>query len=670
MAYSPLNQTLKEIRLISILPSQEDQSIVHCTLNTVSLLDYRPIYADLVSLLPATRRKRSHLSKWIQLASTPDRVNQLTGDIPCEEAYRFNWGDHAALSYAWGDKNNTKSIKINGVEVQVTKNLESLLRLLRKRSSFRHSHKLWADAICIDQRNDAERGSQVAMMRDIFDGSWTVVSWLGEEADESAAALDLLRTLVDQEVRGLSEQLKDKLISDPGHLGAGKWLALQNLLLRPYWSRLWTVQEIALAPDNMLILCGKDSIEWKQVQDGLTSIHVCHWYVKDACLKYDRKLAQEAQDLVNKDPPHWDTQNLHHIDKDLARIARNEARGDEPLSFIELLYAANATQCSQPIDKVYGLLAIMNPAISSQITPYYKTEPAALFARVAQLYTSWSGDLNILMEGSAWNLTQTPSWAPDWTGPGKARIAKETPRIIVDEIDSLGALADNRATSSDYKFSEESLLQPSTSPGAFGDNDAIRSALRKALTGDRLGWMCQDPSTADEAFSIFNLPSSAEAAIAEFQRRGWEDFAIQGHRYVHLQNWRHAHRNLRLGNRRFDDLFTDEIPSGGEDVRDGLWFPYRRWRSVVSGRRLVTTRAGRFGWVIDNPMGGVDAPEQQVQRGDLFCVAFGCRHPLVIRSIEGIYQVLGEGYLQGFMNGEALNGVAHGELHAQDLTFC
>lgn len=46
--------------------------------------------------------------------------------------------------------------------------------------------------------------------------------------------------------------------------------------------------------------------------------------------------------------------------------------GDEPLSSIELLYAAQATQCYQPIDKVYGLLAIMNSAISSQIVPTTK----------------------------------------------------------------------------------------------------------------------------------------------------------------------------------------------------------------------------------------------------------------------------------------------------------
>jgi hypothetical protein len=84
----------------------------------------------------------------------------------------------------------------------------------------------------------------------------------------------------------------------------------------------------------------------------------------------------------------------------------------------------------------------------------------------------------------------------------------------------------------------------------------------------------------------------------------------------------------------------------------------------------VTTRAGRFGWVIDNPTRGTDVPEQQIQRDDLFYIVFGCRYPLVIRLCEVNYRGLGGGYLQGFMEGETLDALARGELHAQDLTFC
>jgi len=695
MSYSLLDQSLNEIRVVAILPAQETENAVHCTLETVSLLDYRPAYADLVSSVPSARRKRAHLSKWVELSSVPKSINDLVPDqIPGEEVYRFKWGDYATLSYTWGDGNDTTSINVNGTELQVTKNLESALRSLRERSYFQGRYRLWVDAISINQRNNQERGSQVAMMRDIFDGSWTVVTWLGDEANESADALDLLKTLADYEVRALSPELKEKLMLEPGYLGDGKWLALQNFLLRPYWSRLWIVQEVALAPDDMLMLCGKGSIKWKEVQDGLTSIHTCHWYAKDTCLQHDRKVVRMAQGLAKDDSPLWDTQNLHHVDKDLARIARNEAQGNDPLSFIELLHSAHATQCFQRVDKVYGLLAIMNPAISSQIVPNYEVELARLFARIAQLHISWSGSLEILTEGTTWNSTQTPSWAPDWTWEGRNRdrdapykgysADRNTPAsfsfseegrrltckgIIVDRVDGLGALNDNRGYSAGYTFSESSILQPQAFQSAYGDDESTRRSLQRVLVGNRFGWMGQDPLTDEHALSIFNLPWNADAAIAEFQRRGWNEFAIQGQRYVHWQNWRHAHRNLRLGNLCFDDYFSDEIPSG-EEVLFGLWHSYRRWRSVVSGRRFVTTRAGRFGWVIDNPTSGTDAPAQQIQRDDLFCIVFGCKHPLVIRPSEGTYQVLGEGYLQGFMDGEALDALAQGELHVQDLTFC
>jgi hypothetical protein len=52
---------------------------------------------------------------------------------------------YTALSYVWGDEVVTKTISVDGRDVEVTANLESALRHLRDPS--RHQ-KLWADAIC------------------------------------------------------------------------------------------------------------------------------------------------------------------------------------------------------------------------------------------------------------------------------------------------------------------------------------------------------------------------------------------------------------------------------------------------------------------------------------------------------------------------------------------
>jgi hypothetical protein len=72
---------------------------------------------------------------------------------------------YTALSYAWGDPNVTAPILVNGVECQITTNLESALRHIR--DDINHL-VIWVDAICINQRDTLERNHQVQLMRNIY----------------------------------------------------------------------------------------------------------------------------------------------------------------------------------------------------------------------------------------------------------------------------------------------------------------------------------------------------------------------------------------------------------------------------------------------------------------------------------------------------------------------
>ena len=55
-------------------------------------------------------------------------------------------GRYEALSYTWGESNDITTIRVDGSEMQVTRNLESALRHLRHHEK---SRILWVDAICI-----------------------------------------------------------------------------------------------------------------------------------------------------------------------------------------------------------------------------------------------------------------------------------------------------------------------------------------------------------------------------------------------------------------------------------------------------------------------------------------------------------------------------------------
>lgn len=67
--------------------------------------------------------------------------------------------DHyTALSYVWGDANDTTSILVNGLPLKVTKSLETALRHLRDETRLLN---VWADGVCINQRDYVEKGKQV-----------------------------------------------------------------------------------------------------------------------------------------------------------------------------------------------------------------------------------------------------------------------------------------------------------------------------------------------------------------------------------------------------------------------------------------------------------------------------------------------------------------------------
>ncbi|KAI6763910.1 hypothetical protein HG530_007699 [Fusarium avenaceum] len=279
MEYEPLDETNREIRLLSILPEELNEPRIKCILTTVSLKDLKSDYASLLGELPHQAGREERLAQWLKSKiRDPDLSSVSAPPIPQEGSYRFQWGDFATLSYTWGNPLNTEVVVINDNEVPVTVNLAAALRTLRRLEFFNGRFMLWADSVCINQADLEERNSQVAAMRDLYTSSWTTMAFLGTAADNSDKALALLKTLAVYEQNNTTNHLKNILQDNPAYLGGqGEWLALQAFLQRSYWSRLWIVQEVALAPSSMLMFAGDDSITWRQVQDALTSIHTCLW---------------------------------------------------------------------------------------------------------------------------------------------------------------------------------------------------------------------------------------------------------------------------------------------------------------------------------------------------------------------------------------------------------
>lgn len=69
-----------------------------------------------------------------------------------------------AISYVWGSPEKTHVIVVDGHRMPITANLWEALGQTRL---YDQPRRLWADAICIDQSNDIEKGQQVAEMGQI-----------------------------------------------------------------------------------------------------------------------------------------------------------------------------------------------------------------------------------------------------------------------------------------------------------------------------------------------------------------------------------------------------------------------------------------------------------------------------------------------------------------------
>ncbi|KAK0744662.1 heterokaryon incompatibility protein-domain-containing protein [Apiosordaria backusii] len=107
-------------------------------------------------------------------------------DIQCElqTASLDDNPAYEALSYVWGNPQDTGPIIVDGSHFQATKNLMAALRRLRSSVDLK---VLWVDAVCINQADNDEKTHQVGMMARIYKDAADVHVFLGE-----SGVLDLI----------------------------------------------------------------------------------------------------------------------------------------------------------------------------------------------------------------------------------------------------------------------------------------------------------------------------------------------------------------------------------------------------------------------------------------------------------------------------------------------
>ena len=98
-----------------------------------------------------------------------------------------------ALSYVWGNPARTHEILIDGKKHGITENLYTALRNLQRDAI--GDMQVWADAICINQGDLAERSDQVFLMREIYHCAAEVRIWLGPSTEDGKRCMKFISDL-------------------------------------------------------------------------------------------------------------------------------------------------------------------------------------------------------------------------------------------------------------------------------------------------------------------------------------------------------------------------------------------------------------------------------------------------------------------------------------------
>ncbi|OQO08198.1 hypothetical protein B0A48_06992 [Cryoendolithus antarcticus] len=161
--------------------------------------------------------------------------------------------------------------------------------------------------------------------------------------------------------------------------------ALSSLLRRPWFDRLWVVQEVKLANVRSVMLCGPDEI---RVTDFLA-----------ATIVLDNKKGTNPLDS---------TALVGAVERIMKPL------GDDP--FLEVLQDLRSQKCSNPRDHIYGALGTAPPEIRDTIKPNYRASVAQVYTDACVAIASATTRADILMYCQpASARPDLPSWVPDWS---------------------------------------------------------------------------------------------------------------------------------------------------------------------------------------------------------------------------------------------------------------
>ena len=302
------------------------------------------------------------------------------------------------LSYVWGELMSDSKVIINGFDVKVTENLHLALQdLFRSNSNL----LLWVDALCIDQSNMQERGSQVQMMSRIYGSAARTVAHLGSFPTGPA-----LRLLDELATRRRQPDPALWIINAAAEVEwADGWKGLDAFIQLPYWTRVWILQETTVSPQ--LEIFNQDG-PWLTIQrllEAFMFVRLTKSFIRDSLfegpgvhLGHQFDSLQSQMGLRYKYIPGDSDQSVH------------------PLPIVGVLLTALRLKATNPRDHLYAILSMVEDGNDIIGTPNYDKSLTQVFAMFTENYCKQYGSLDtVLLSLFPRRLVGIPSWIPDLT---------------------------------------------------------------------------------------------------------------------------------------------------------------------------------------------------------------------------------------------------------------
>lgn len=577
------------------------------------------------------------------------------------------WGEYDALSYEWGIAEPKQTIVLDGEPFNVNPNLFGALQRVRNAAQGKSQAvvRLWVDAICIDQSNLEERKALVPHMRHIYGCARTVYCHLtpyslsraleseeraGQDRDFDAdmrfatLLVPILANLPKSDEASVFESLEGNSNAEQ----AEQWLILLRLLANSYWKRLWVVQEIVLASKQVVILAGSTQFDFEDVSradavisNGLNTI-----------LNFIKRNL-EANELLN-----LQGFGAHFRNIKILRAFRKEPPKDQVKDDLEVdlaaLEFARSSLCTDPRDRVFGMLGLMSRKQASKVIVDYSKPVEEVYTNFMATVVEETGSLYALaLFPYAYTEEQaSPSWVPDLrnnstsmglnkfnassmlTKFGRPKIALHShlkvPGLFLDHIDGLAATLPTYATLHARSASE--IVQadaPDRFKHKYDDFDGLKLAFWNTL-------LCADDQTGGKPLPLAkeHLTAMSETSLSA---RNFKDFFD-------------VNNDFLIADCSLDSFFAD-TPEDSHQHLDILATWSRAFGNMNAWhlrRRMTYTVNGRLG------LAPVDA-----RKGDAIWALCGMNALAVLRKGGDSWKFIGACYVYGLMDGKSTDVIDH-----------